>query len=265
MLTRPHPLQGFPKLRCNFFFSSAMPSLSQRALGRSSPSGSSPHNTYQMTSQHPPVAPAAALPSTAGQQPLSPRSTMTGGGSATVHIPPTALPLDSSAITGSKLPFRERAKAFIRPYLKLWRNMHDIRLTAYSVLWFLFCTYVTCLSNSTVDRINPNSILPVDQRHALQDPLLQWSFKIFDKTGLPMDFADILVRIATALIFARCFTLKDKSFTVFRRTMYISGAVYLFRAPTVLLTVLPNPYLTVTIYTLFFLANICHDSHLPEM
>ncbi|KAI9148503.1 hypothetical protein H9P43_010197 [Blastocladiella emersonii ATCC 22665] len=132
----------------------------------------------------------------------------------------------------------------VRPYFTLWRSRYDLQLSAPALLYFLVCSYITCLSNSVVDRINPNSVLPVDERKPLIDPLQRWSFQVFVRSGLPNDFSDWMVRASAVLIFARILTLKSRAATVFRRTMYISGTVYLLRAPTVLMTILPNPYLT---------------------
>ncbi|ORZ40425.1 hypothetical protein BCR44DRAFT_125312 [Catenaria anguillulae PL171] len=159
--------------------------------------------------------------------------------------PPLHVPLKSS-IGGTTPPaasLSARAWAWVQPYLTLWRSTWDLKITVYAILWFVVCTYIVCLSNSAVDRINPNNFLPFDERKVLHDPLLKWSFQVFVQSGLPQDLSDLWVRAATALLFARALTMKRRSLTILRRILYISGAVYLMRAPSVILTVLPNPYI----------------------
>ncbi|KAL7749586.1 hypothetical protein RI367_005142 [Sorochytrium milnesiophthora] len=127
-------------------------------------------------------------------------------------------------------------------YLTLWRSPQDARMLLVSVVYFVVCSYITCLANSYVDRVNPNNLLPEPQRRPLLDPGMEAMYKAFAASHLPANVADTMVRLAAAVIFGRCLSLGSRSATVTRRVFYIAGTVYLLRAPTVVMTVLPNPY-----------------------
>ncbi|KAI9138655.1 PAP2 superfamily C-terminal-domain-containing protein [Paraphysoderma sedebokerense] len=129
----------------------------------------------------------------------------------------------------------------VKPYLKLYRSPHDLRLLGISFLYAFIGSYTTCLSNSHVDRINPNNLVPIPQRTVLLDPPMQAGYEWFSKTGIPPDVSDWLVRLAFALIIIRCSTLSKWSATAMRRVFYTVGTVYLLRAACVVATVLPNP------------------------
>ncbi|KNE61799.1 hypothetical protein AMAG_07081 [Allomyces macrogynus ATCC 38327] len=104
--------------------------------------------------------------------------------------------------------------------------------------------FVACLANAYADRINPNNLVPMDERRALLDPGMNWAYAVFRSVHvLPRDLPDWMTRLASALIISRAVTLGRRGCTVFRRALYIAGAAYLLRAPTVLMTVLPNPLL----------------------
>ncbi|KAJ3359789.1 sphingomyelin synthase [Allomyces javanicus] len=104
--------------------------------------------------------------------------------------------------------------------------------------------FIACLANAYADRINPNNLVPMDERRALLDPGMNWAYAVFRSIHvLPRDLPDWMTRLASALIISRAVTLGRRGCTVFRRALYIAGAAYFLRAPTVLMTVLPNPLL----------------------
>lgn len=78
---------------------------------------------------------------------------------------------------------------------------------------------------------------------ALPDRIMEVSNKIFVELGLPTNLSDQLILVALFAIILRTFTMQTVPLitAVFRRVLYIMGTVYLLRALTVTLTVLPNP------------------------
>jgi hypothetical protein len=134
---------------------------------------------------------------------------------------------------------------FFKSHCMVSRGPTDVGLTLFAIGYFAICSYVTCLSNAVVDRINPNNLIPQSQRSVLVDPGMNWAYHLFIRTGLPHDLSDVFVRLSGALIVVRCLTLRERSLTVLRRALYVAGTVYLLRAPTVLMTVLPNPLIEV--------------------
>ena len=123
------------------------------------------------------------------------------------------------------------------------QSMRDIRLTVLATVYVAACLYVACISNSVADRINPNNLLPVNQRRALPDPLMDAMNPVFKRWALPANLSDQLLLVAVVMILARAFTMGSQTFTTVRRVFFIAGAVYLLRACTVVITVLPNPLL----------------------
>lgn len=138
---------------------------------------------------------------------------------------------------------------FSHRYLIFWRCTYDLTLLFYGLTYFIICAYITCLANSQVDRINPNNLVPVNERIVLVDPGLKWLFSQFLNSGLPRDLSDILIRVSVVLIALGVLVCRDYAATVGRRVLYIAGTVYLVRAPTILMTVLPNPYVEVRFMT----------------
>lgn len=142
---------------------------------------------------------------------------------------------------------------FIKTHFCWTRGTTDALLTILAIFFFAICSYITCLANAVVDRINPNNLVPEDQRSVLVDPGMHFTNQFFIHTGLPKNISDTMILVSAICILLRCLSLKSQSFTVLRRALYISGTVYLLRAPTVLMTVLPNPLTEVPLSFLFIL------------
>lgn len=146
----------------------------------------------------------------------------------------------------------QRSSSLTDPTYPLVR---DIQLVILSMLYFFSCMYVVSVGNAVADRINPNNFLPVEQRQPLPDMIMQSLNAVFRKTGLPVNISDQFIMIATFSMLLRVFTMQTVPLTtaVFRRVLYVMGTVYLIRAMTITLTVLPNPL------------TECHSQPHPEL
>ncbi|ORZ36563.1 hypothetical protein BCR44DRAFT_1067688 [Catenaria anguillulae PL171] len=131
--------------------------------------------------------------------------------------------------------------------LSLWplcRSRHDLALFALAWTYFSLCSYITCLANSTVDRYNPNNVVPIEQRTVLMDPGMQTLATAYATyVHGPRDVSDWFVRLCSVLMVTRAVLHRERAATVLRRACYVGGTLYLLRAQTVLMTVLPNPLL----------------------
>lgn len=121
------------------------------------------------------------------------------------------------------------------------KSLRDIQLTIFSLSYFFLCLFIVCIGNSIADRVNPNNLLPVDQRRALPDPLMHVANRLYRKLGLPYNLSDQLIGVAFLSSLLRIVTLQSLASTVLRRLLYVMATVYLLRAFTVIVTVLPNP------------------------
>lgn len=130
-----------------------------------------------------------------------------------------------------------------RQYLLFAESLRDVRLTVTAVLYATVCLYVTAISNSIADRINPNNLVPVAQRLPLPDPFMFMTRPLYQSLGLPPAFSDYMILVCVALIMARVLTMGQRAFTTMRRIAFVTGTVYFLRAMTVVATVLPNPLL----------------------
>jgi hypothetical protein len=142
--------------------------------------------------------------------------------------------------------FRNRCRPIPLRYFVLWQNTYDIKLFFVSFFYFFLCSYITCIANSTVDRLNPNNHVPVAHRTILMDPVMTWSYAWYKETNLPKDLPDIFIGISGALMIFIALINGKNAMLICRRTFYISGTVYLIRSPTVLMTILPNPLVNVS-------------------
>jgi hypothetical protein len=122
-------------------------------------------------------------------------------------------------------------------------NMRDIRLTLAAMVYVVGCLYIAALSNSIADRINPNNLLPLNDRQTLPDPFMSLTRPIYEYLELPVHFSDDILIVCFILMFARGFTMGTRTFTTVRRVLFIVGTLYVLRAMTVVATVLPNPLL----------------------
>jgi len=137
----------------------------------------------------------------------------------------------------------------VAPYLIVYKNNRDIIFTLYSAIWFFFCTYVVCLTNSYADRTNTNVNLEGDDEPYVAPDIFLNLFENSKNSfewvrNIPQDTADFIVRTSAALIILRALTLKSNSLTVTRRILLIMGFLYLLRACFIPLTVLPTPWIT---------------------
>ncbi|KAI9175478.1 hypothetical protein H9P43_006839 [Blastocladiella emersonii ATCC 22665] len=170
-----------------------------------------------------------------------------------VDVPPPPLPLPQPTGTPSPLAlarsrfraFRRApwptASAFIGAY-PLAHSRRDVVLTAVAWTYFSACSFVTCLANSTADRINPNNLVPVAERRVLVDAGMTYLASVYETyVSGPRDISDWFVRLCAVLMVTRAVLSGPRAATVLRRACYVGGTMYLLRAPTVLMTVLPNP------------------------
>jgi hypothetical protein len=118
-----------------------------------------------------------------------------------------------------------------------------MQLVTLSMLYFFSCMFIVSIGNAVADRINPNNLIPLDQRRPLPDMIMQSLNALFVTSGLPVNISDQFIMIATFAMLLRVFTMQTMALTtaVFRRVLYVMGTVYLIRAMTIVLTVLPNP------------------------
>ncbi|KAJ3363007.1 hypothetical protein GGF31_001270 [Allomyces arbusculus] len=212
-----------------------------------SPTASAPIPTHAADPVPPPPGPAPAVPTTA-PRPLAPAASaaITANTTAATLPLPNSLPRSISRVSaahGGKPSHRAAVRQWLRTRWPFWRSFYDVRLTIGAFAFIVICTYITCLANSTVDRTNPNNLLPIDQRRPLDDPAMHATYKVYRETGLPRNLSDTFVQIAAAMIILRGVTYGRYGCTVLRRAFYVGGIIYLLRAPTVLMTVLPNPLL----------------------
>jgi hypothetical protein len=124
---------------------------------------------------------------------------------------------------------------------RMYRSSRDIRLTIFSICYMIACLFIACVGNSIADRINPNNHLPIDQRKPLPDVLLSFLNYYYVKLRLPVNLSDHLIGVCAVAILARILTMQSSTLTVLRRFLFVAGTVYVIRAITVVLTVLPNP------------------------
>ncbi|KNE55503.1 hypothetical protein AMAG_01391 [Allomyces macrogynus ATCC 38327] len=173
----------------------------------------------------------------------SPTSTAGGWAAAVAAADPPLPSAHDVATPSQQTEWRTRVLVWAYTRWPPWRRAvwTDVKLLGVSFVWFFVTMYINCLANSTVDRINPNTILPVDQRKVLQDPTIDKLGHGFFHSGLPRDLPDLLVRVAGALIVVRAAISGRQALTIFRRFLYVAGAAFLLRAPSLLMTVLPNP------------------------
>lgn len=129
------------------------------------------------------------------------------------------------------------------PFNFLGKSIRDFRLTLVALVYFIICLLIACFGNALADRLNPNNHLPVSERRALPDPLMQFLHPLFLNLDLPKQLSDILLGMSLLLGFARLLTLRSMTMTAFRRVFLIAGTIYVLRAVTVVSTVLPNPLL----------------------
>ncbi|KAJ9065189.1 hypothetical protein DSO57_1022223 [Entomophthora muscae] len=122
-----------------------------------------------------------------------------------------------------------------------WVSSREIPYTALAVMWFLLCTYIVCLANSYMDVNNPSVNRNDRSFSRLPDALIDWVYPTYKTWNLPENLPDTLVQISTALMFLRIVLGGRKAATLMRRAMYVSGVVYLIRAPFIVMTALPNP------------------------
>ncbi|KAI9219841.1 hypothetical protein BC828DRAFT_385096 [Blastocladiella britannica] len=192
------------------------------------------------------------------QRPPSPSPSLESSSSSVTVTPPfpavpsppaLALALDSSkyywtrAFTTAPLTTARLLVSSVR----LCDSHRDARLFAISWVYFSACSLVTCAANSLADRWNPNNALPVADRTVLMDSGMEWLGTLYrDRAAGPPDLSDWFVRLCAVLILLRAALSGRRAATVLRRSCFVGGTLYLLRAPTVLMTVLPNPLVNCT-------------------
>jgi hypothetical protein len=72
---------------------------------------------------------------------------------------------------------------------------------------------------------------------------MAFTHPVFESLRLPVNLSDHMVVVCLLWALARVFTMGSHTFTTLRRVFFITGTVYLLRAMTVIVTVLPNPLL----------------------
>ncbi|KAJ1510398.1 hypothetical protein HMI55_007008, partial [Coelomomyces lativittatus] len=164
-------------------------------------------------------------------------------------------PVNSLASTSSK--FTPLCMHGLLPYLKLYRSPSEIPLTLLAFTFFFFAAYCTCLSNALANRLNTMSIefrttlmhsMHQDELELpLKDPFVEFMFYSVGRNHLSSKIPDYVVLGSLILLVLFCFSRCQYSLTVIRRTCYILGAMYLIRAPVILMTFLPNPEPTVSV------------------
>ncbi|KNE61821.1 hypothetical protein AMAG_07098 [Allomyces macrogynus ATCC 38327] len=221
------------------------PAVPDAVLLASSPTASAPVPTHAADPVPARPGSAPAVPTTAPRPTARTAATTANTTAATLPLP-NSLPRSISRVSaahGGKPSHRAAVRQWLRTRWPFWRSFYDLQLTLGAFVFIVICTYITCLANSTVDRTNPNNLLPIDQRRPLDDPAMHATFKLYRETGLPRNLSDTLVQLAAAMIILRGVTYGRYGCTVLRRAFYVGGIIYLLRAPTVLMTVLPNPLL----------------------
>ncbi|KAL1920653.1 uncharacterized protein VTP21DRAFT_1030 [Calcarisporiella thermophila] len=131
----------------------------------------------------------------------------------------------------------DRIKAY-RPWYSPRDGLHALFP---GLVYFLICLYVACLANAYMDRKNGSNYLPASQRYRLPDPLMDSTYSGFQKSGLPTNLADTLVTVCAGLILLRILLGGRRTCIIARRAFFVVGSMYLFRAPFIVMTVLPNP------------------------
>ncbi|KAJ3359768.1 hypothetical protein GGF32_009003 [Allomyces javanicus] len=212
------------------------PAVPDAVLLASSPTASAPVPTHAADPMPARPGSAPAVPTTA-PRPTTPAAAITANTTAATLPLPNSLPRSISRVSamhGGKPSQRAAVRQWLRTRWPFWRSFYDVQLTLGAFAFIVICTYITCLSNSTVDRTNPNNLLPIDQRRPLDDPAMHATFKLYRETGLPRNLSDTLVQLAAAMIILRGVTYGRYGCTVLRRAFYVGGIIYLLRAPTVL-------------------------------
>lgn len=148
---------------------------------------------------------------------------------------------------GSKQNIRQKLNNFVQYVVKyhliLARSKRDMLLLFYSFCYLFVCTFIVCLANTIADRTNTNAFKPASEKYVAPDLLLNSSYKVFESsTWIPKDIADIFVQTCFLMIIGRVLLMGRWTVTVIRRGFYIIGTLYLLRAPMVVLTVLPSPW-----------------------
>jgi hypothetical protein len=100
------------------------------------------------------------------------------------------------------------------------------------------------VGNSLADKLNVSNYLTEAQRAelVLPDPLMQVSHPLYKKLNFSNRASDIAVAVSALVLFTRPLFLGRNCVTVVRRILIVLGTMYLLRAFTVSLTVLPNPF-----------------------
>lgn len=150
----------------------------------------------------------------------------------------------SSTAISSYLPISahpQETVVSLKEKLKPMRSGRDIRLTIFAFFYFISCLFIVCIANSIADRINPNNHLPVSERKPLPDVFLSFLNYYYKRWNLPVDLSDRMIAVSAICTSIRIFSMGPRTLTVTRRFLFVAGTVYLIRAVTVVLTVLPNP------------------------
>lgn len=115
--------------------------------------------------------------------------------------------------------------------------------TIFAVSYAFVCIFLNCVGNAIADRLNTNNLLPLEERHALPDLLISATHSVYISSGLYPNFPNHLIVASVTAIALRVATLGNDTLPVLRRILLITGTIYLMRAISVSITVLPNPLL----------------------
>lgn len=120
---------------------------------------------------------------------------------------------------------------------------HDVRRTVLATIYAAACLFVNCIGNAISDRLNSNNFVDGENKKALPDLLLQVTAPLYKAGGVSRYLPDHLIALSIVLIFVRVATMGSAVMIVQRRLLFVGGTVFLLRAVSVTITVLPNPLL----------------------
>lgn len=149
--------------------------------------------------------------------------------------------------------------------LILHQGKSDIKLLFLSMGYFLVCALCVAFTTALVDQegVNINSGRKKEDFIILPDWLME-SLNRLVGDSLPMKLPDYFVYSSLSFTILGLLLKGEKATLLLRRFLYVTGSVYLLRAPSVIMTILPgpqkscvqNPDKNILIYTFLVLLQI---------
>jgi hypothetical protein len=138
------------------------------------------------------------------------------------------------------------AERHFSDYFKLFpslKNEKDGVLTFISALFMVFCLFIASVSNSLADFRNKNVGVSdtSSEFEYIPDVIIDSTKTWFNKTFNSENMGDKWLLATLLMVNALLLISRKKCPTMFRRCSYVTGTMYILRAMTINLTMLPTP------------------------